>query len=114
MSQTTEERFLDYIKQADSPADATVYPDPAGIPPENTEAVRFSDVAQESSKDVREGVADRLLPMKSQSDAAERALVGYILPRGETSSIQLKSVEKVSFPRSQTLMEQTVGKLGFL
>lgn len=110
MSQTSEERFLDFInKQAED-----VYPDPTGAPEQRTEAVEFSDKAQEISKDVKEGVPDRLLEHKSKSDSAERALVGNVLPQGETSSIQLKSVEKVSAPRSQTLMEQTLKTVGFL
>ena len=107
MSQTNEEIFLDYItKKAED-----VYPDPPGTEAPNTEAVVFSDVAQESNKDVKEGVPDRLLENKGKSDAAERALVGNILPQGETSSIQLKPVEKVSSP---TLMEQTLKTVGFL
>lgn len=112
MAKTSEEQFLDYVKQADSEADVDVYKDPPDTTSERTEAVEFSSTAQESSKEVREGVTDRLLPNKGRSDAAERALVGNILPQGETSSIQLKPVEKISFPRAQTLMEQTIGKLG--
>lgn len=116
MTQTHEERLIAFLKEADAPAEAEVYPDPTGIPEERTEAVNFSDAAQESSKDVREGVADRLLAHKSNSDTAERALVGAVLSAKdlETSSIQLKPVEKVSFQRSQTLLEQTYGKLGRL
>jgi hypothetical protein len=32
----------------------------------------------------------------------------------ETSSLQLKPVEKVSFPRAQTLREQTLARIGWL
>lgn len=92
----------------------TVREDPPGIPEKNTEAVRFSDTAQESSKDGREGVMDRVLQHKSKSDVAERALVGAVLNTKdlETSSIQLKPVEKISHPRPSTLMEQVVRTTG--
>lgn len=110
MAQTTENSLLDYLnKTAEDP-----YEELPGTPEQGTGEISFSDVAQESNKDVKEGVTDRLFAQKSRSDAAERALVGAVLNTKdlETSSIQLKPVEKVSFPRSQTLLEQTVGKLG--
>lgn len=91
-----------------------LYKDPPGIPEANTEPVRFSNTAQESSKDVREGVPGRLLSSPTTSNAAQRALIGAVLKEKdfETSNIQIKPVEKVSHPRSQTLLEQTLGKLG--
>jgi hypothetical protein len=108
------DQLTEFLKVADSPAEMTVREDPPGIPEENTEAVRFSDVAQESSKDSKEGVMGRVLDHKSKSDVAERALVGAVLDTKdlETSSLQLKPVEKVSHPRARTLLEETVAKLG--
>src|SRR5688572_10537978 len=104
MANQSEKQFLDFIKQSSSEADMTVREDPPGIPEENTEAIRFSDVAQESNKDGREGMPNRVLSQKAKSDAAERALVGAVLSTRdfETSSIQLKPVEKVSFQRTPT------------
>lgn len=110
MTQSAEERFLDFLKVAESPDLVPGTPDhyeeqPEIEPKHNTDAVTFTDTAQESSKDVREGVPGRLLNSKDQVLARERALVGNILSTRdfETSSINLKPVEKVSQP---TLMEQ--------
>ena len=111
MAQTSEEQFLSYIAKGAESEAPQVYEDPPDTPEQNTEAVVFSDVAQESSKDVKEGVLDRLLDHKDKSDSAARALVGNILPQGETRSLQLKSVEKVSHP---TLIEQTLRVAGRL
>ncbi len=113
MTQSSEAQLLDFLKKADSPAEADVYPDPAGTEAPNTEAVTFSDEAQETSQDVREGVVDRLFDHKSKSDVAERALVGAVLSEKdlETSSLQLQPVEKVSHP---TLSERVLGTFGRL
>lgn len=109
MPQTFESQFLDFIKSGED-----VYQDPPGATEPNSDAISFSDVAQDSNKEVKEDVPNRLLSQKSRSDAAERALVGAVLNTKdlETSSIQLKPVEKVSFQRSPTLLEDTVRKLG--
>jgi len=114
MAQTHEDPLTEFLKAADSTAEMTVRADPPGIPEENTEPVHFSDVAQESSKDGREGVMDRVLDYKSKSDVAERALVGAVLNTKdlETSSLQLQPVEKVSHPRAKTLLEATVATFG--
>jgi hypothetical protein len=112
----SETQFLDFIKGAEAPktdedapaeTEVEVYPDQTSDIEAAEEAVAFSDTAQESSKDVREGVARRLFPGVQK----ERGVVGNILPRGETNSIQLGGSEKVSFPRSQTLTEKTRGLL---
>lgn len=111
---TSETAFLDFFKKADSDAAMTVR--------ESTEreddrpAVEFSDVAQEGNKDTREGVTNRTIGSKSKSDVAEKALVGNILSTRdfETSNIQVKPVEKVSFPRSLSLMETVLNRCGRL
>jgi hypothetical protein len=117
MTQPSEERFLEFLKRAETetiPGNSETYEDPAGLThPPNTEAVTFSDTAQNSSKEVREGVPGRLLESKDQVLARERALVGAVLDTRdfETSSINLKPVEKVSSP---TLLEQTLRTVGYL
>ncbi len=110
---STEERFLEYLaKKADSES-VDLYPGPESEIPKVVEPITFSDAAQAENKLVREGVPDRLLPNKAKSDAAERAIVSAIFNTRdfETSSIQLKPVEKVSH---LTLAEQVVRKFGRL
>lgn len=111
----SEKQFLDYVKSAEATptneddsakGKIEVYSDVSSSI-EQPDVVEFSDTAQESSKDVREGVASRLLDLQR-----ERGVIGNILPQGETSSIQLKPVEKVSSRHAPTLMEQTLGLLG--
>lgn len=116
MAQTHEEKFLEFLKHADAPAEMTVREDPPGIPDPNTEAVNFSDAAQESNQDGRQGMADRVLSHKNKSDVAARALIGAVIDTKdyETSSVQLKPGEKVSFVRSPTLMQAAVSKFGRL
>jgi hypothetical protein len=118
MTQSSEQRFLDFLKVADSPdlvqGTTDHYEDQPEIEPKhNIEPVNFTDTAQASSKDVREGVPGRLLQSKDQVLARERALVGAILNTRdfETSSINLKPVEKVSSP---TLMERVLSTAGRL
>lgn len=108
MAKTSEQSFLDYIKTAEE-GEVTVREDPPGIPPQNTEAIRFSDAAQESNKDGKEEQAARLFDSKASADTANRALIGAVLDTRdfETSAVGLKPVEKISHPRQQTLMEKT-------
>ena len=91
-----------------------VYPEPSDVPIRHADPVNFSDAVQDSSKDVRSGVSERVLSSKPSVDAAERALLGAVLTTRdfETSNISLKPVEKVSHVRSQTLLEQTRSLLG--
>lgn len=115
MSQTNSETdFLDFLKSADSKSDMTVREDSPGIEPESTEAVRFTDVAQDGAKDTKEGVTSRVLAEKAKSDARERALIGSVLSTRdfETSNIQIKPVEKVSSQLPTTLRDQVRNKLG--
>jgi hypothetical protein len=114
MAKTSEDQLIDFIKAADSKAEMTVREDPPGLPEENTEAIRFSDVAQDGNKDTKEGVPERVLTSKPKTDAADRALIGAVLTTRdfETSSIHLKPVEKVSHPRQQTLLSRVVSLTG--
>lgn len=125
MANQSEQAFLDYLskKAEETGSDidmsnrvgtTNVYPEPADAPERLTEPVHFSDAAQESSKDVRSGVPERVLSGKPSVDAAERALIGAVLTTRdfETSNISLKPVEKVSYARSSTLLEQTRSLLG--
>jgi hypothetical protein len=111
----SEQDFLTYLDKTSealetndttsTSATAEVYSSQKSEECTDHEPVEFSDTAQSSSKDVREGVLDRVL-IHTQK---ERALIGNILDGKsvETQAIQLRPVEKVSHPRSQTLMEQT-------
>jgi hypothetical protein len=93
---------------------ATVYPNAPDAAPNDPANVAFSDAAQEVSKDVREGVVSRVLSSPATSNAAERELIKNVLKTRdfETSNIQIKPVEKVSYPRSQTLLEQVQSVMG--
>jgi hypothetical protein len=123
MTQTHEERFLAFIKGAenletniDSTAGTTpspeVYADPEDAPTQRTEAVEFSDVAQEGSRDVRQGVMSRVLDNVSRTQEVGRALVSAMVGENyETTALSLRPAEKISHP---TLSEMVVGRCGRL
>lgn len=115
-NQNSETDFLDFLKHADAPTDVAVRTDENEDTDTRTEAAQFSDVARESNQEGREDQPGRLLEHKRKSDVAERALVGAVLNMNdfETSNIQISPNEKVSHPRSVSLMETVVRKCGRL
>ena len=76
----------------------------------------LSDAAVESHLDVRHGTLSRVLSNKEQASTADRALLAANLDVAkkeeyETSAPQL---QKVSYPRSQTLSERVLSTIGRL
>jgi hypothetical protein len=111
MSKNSETEFLDFLKQAD---EAVVRQDPPGSEGEEHEPVAFSEVAQDSDKDGKMEQASRLLPQASKSNATQRAILGAVLDtKAETQAPQV-ATEKVSHPRSSSLMETVLRKCGRL
>ena len=103
-----------------------VYPDPPGRddqwgekgPQENgrNAPAVFSTGALESNKDTRLGVLGRVLDNKEQAATAARALMAANLDTVRSGDYESHSVllQKVSFPRNQTLAEQVLRTTGRL
>lgn len=109
----SETEFLDFLKQADG-TETIVRPDPPGSEGEEHEPVSFSDVAHNSDKDGKVEMQTRLIPQAAKSNATQRAIIGAVLDaKPETQAPQL-TTEKVSHPRSSSLMETVVRKCGRL
>lgn len=77
------------------------------------QAFHNSDGAFEEHKKVRQGVVDNIFHDRSKADSADQALIAENFEHGKsgdftTHSIHLqgKSVEKISHPRTPTLMER--------
>lgn len=111
-NETSEESFINFLEKAGS-EEMEIRPEPECG--DDLPALSFSEVAQAGNKETR-GVLDNVLGSKSKSDAAEKALISNVLNTRdfETSNNQIKPVEKVSFPRSQSLMETVIRKCGRL
>lgn len=112
MSTTKSSELLDFLKQS-AESEMVVREESESNEPV-TDAVNFSDVAQDGSIDTKAGVTNRIFAQKGKSDAAERALMGAVLNTRdfETSNIQIKPVEKVSFQRSESLRDRVIKKFG--
>lgn len=111
MNKNSETEFLDFIKQAD---EAVVRDDPPGTESQDHEPIVFSDVAHDSDKDGKMEQASRLLPQASKSNATQRAILGAVIDaKAETQAPQV-ATEKVSHPRSSSLMETVLRKCGRL
>ncbi len=70
-------------------------------------------------KKVRQGVVDKIFFDRKKTDAADQALISANFEHGKSGDfsahsihLQGKSVEKISHPRTPTLMEQVAKKTG--
>jgi hypothetical protein len=77
------------------------------------QAFHNSNGAYDEHKRVRQGVLDRAFSGRSKADAADQALIAANFDHGKSGDftahsvhLQAKSVEKISHPRTPTLMER--------
>ena len=85
----------------------------------NPDPVVYSSGARDQHRETRQGVIDTTFSSKPKSDTVEQKFIEENFAHGASGDftthsvhLQPKSVEKISHPRSSTLMEDVVKKLG--